>query len=145
MSPPALGPPWAVALQLGVTEYALVAVVAIGWLLGVAGLGYWVVTDAASRRRRSPWFDGLLAVGFPPYLLAYLFWRGERARPPTRRELLARDWAAVVVGSFVVGAVFSPPDPVAQVLRVVPLMLVGGVLVLYRHRPGTGGSEGPTA
>ncbi|MFC5366766.1 hypothetical protein [Salinirubrum litoreum] len=132
-------------LQLGITEYALFGFVLLGWLVGVAGLAYWVVTDAASRGRRSPWFDGVLAVGFPPYLLAYLFWRGERTTPPTRRELVARDWAGVVIAAFVIGAVFSPPDPLAQVLWATPMMFVGALLVGYRHRDRTGGGEDPTA
>jgi hypothetical protein len=132
-------------LQLGPTEYALFAVVALGWLLGVVSLGYWVVTDARNRGRPSPWFDGLLAVGFSPYILLYLYWRGERTSPPTRRELVARDWAVVVLCTFVAGALFSPPDPVTQVAWAAPLMLGGAVVVGYRHRTGTGGGDDTAA
>jgi sec-independent protein translocase protein TatC len=132
-------------LQLGTTEYALFGVVLLGCLSGTAGLAYWAVTDARNRGRPSPWFDGLLAVGFSPYILLYLYWRGERTSPPTRRELVARDWAGVVIGTFVIGAVFSPPDPLTQVLWATPMMLVGGLLVGYRHRGGTGSGNDVTA
>jgi hypothetical protein len=132
-------------LQFGLAAYGLFVVVALGGFLGAVSLGYWVVTDAASRDRRSPWFDGLLAVGFTPYLLAYLYWRGERTSPPTRRELVARDWAVVVFGTFVAGALFSPPDPVTQVVWAAPILLGGALLVGYRHRAGTGGGDDTTA
>lgn len=128
-------------LQLGLTEYALLAVVAVGWFLGVVSLGYWVLTDASNRGRRAPWFDALLAIVFAPYILLYLYWRGERTSPPTSRELVARDWAVVVFGTFVAGALFSPPDPVTQVVWAAPIMLGGALLVGYRHRAGTGGGD----
>jgi sec-independent protein translocase protein TatC len=132
-------------LQLGLAQYGLLAVVALGWFLGVVALGYWVVTDASDRGRRAPWFDAFLAVGFAPYILLYLYWRGERTSPPTRRETVARDWAAVVFCTFVAGALFSPPDPATQVVWATPMLLAGGVLVAYRHRARFGGGDAETA
>lgn len=128
-------------LQLGLAAYALVAFVALGCLLGVVALGYWVLSDAKSRGRRSPWFDALLTVAFVPYLLLYRYWRGERTSPPTSGELAARDWTAVVFSAVLTGAMFSPPDPAMQLLWAAPVMVGGGLLVGYRHRARTGGGD----
>jgi uncharacterized membrane-anchored protein len=132
-------------LQLGLAQYGLLAVVALGWFLGVVALGYWVLTDASDRGRRAPWFDAFLAVGFAPYLLLYLYWRGERTSPPTSRELLARDSAVVLLGAFLAGAILAPPDPLTGALWTVPLMVGGGLVVGYRHWSGASGGGGSTA
>jgi hypothetical protein len=132
-------------LQLDPVRYALLLLVALGWLLGVVALGYWVLPDASNRGRRAPWFDAFLAVGFAPYLLLYRYWRGERTSPPTRRELVARDSAVVLLGAFLAGAILAPPDPLTGALWTVPAMVVGGLLVGYRHWSGVGGSESSTA
>jgi hypothetical protein len=101
-------------------------------LSGALSLGYWVRTDAAARGRPSPWLDALLAVALPLWLAVYLWGRGDRASAPSARERLARDWVGVVLVTFVAGSLFSPPDPVSQVLWAAPMLLVGAVVVGYR-------------
>jgi hypothetical protein len=132
-------------LQLGPETSGPLIAIALGWLLGVAALGYWVVTDATERGRRAPWFDALLAVVFAPYILLYLYWRGERPSPPTRRELVARDSAVALLGAFILGTTLAPPDPVTGALWTVPAMVAGGLVVGYRHWSGVGGGGGSTA
>jgi Sec-independent protein secretion pathway component TatC len=71
-------------------------------------------------------------VALPLWLVVYLWQRGDRTTAPSTRERLARDWVGVVLVTFLVGSLFSPPDPVSQVVWAAPMLLVGAVVVGYR-------------
>lgn len=132
----------ATPLQLGLERpLATVAlvVVAAGAVSGALALGSWITRDARARGSDAPRWWAAFAVLSGIGLAAYLATVGRRARstPATVGERLARNWAAVVVVAFVVGATLPPPDPVSQVLWVAP-MLVGGapIAVWLARRPG---------
>lgn len=108
-------------LPSGGWSILVVAGLAAGVLgvLGVAGYVYWIYRDAARRGSDHPvaWAVGAFVLG-PLVLVLYLPRRPRPSTPPTPPSPLTKALASIGAGlwvSFVLGALFLPPDPFSQV------------------------------
>ncbi|ELZ47593.1 hypothetical protein C463_02476 [Halorubrum californiense DSM 19288] len=94
--------------------------VSVALLLFVwVAIGMWVNFDAYARGSDRPGFWGVLAPVSGVVLCYYLLWwrRGRPRRyPPSRWERATAAVAVAGLGGFVAGAVFSPPDPISQLI-----------------------------
>lgn len=90
-------------------------VAALVWATTVGSIGLWTYRDARARESGSPvlWAVGLVfaLVLFPLY---FYLRRPERNTPPARLDRGLATLASSGVSAFLVGAVFSPPDPITQ-------------------------------
>jgi len=90
-------------------------VAALVWATTVGSIGLWTYRDARARESGSPvlWEVGLVfaLVLFPLY---FYLRRPERNTPPARLDRGLATLASSGVSAFLVGAVFSPPDPITQ-------------------------------
>lgn len=114
-------------------------------MLGVAGYVYWVSRDAARRGCDHPvaWAVGAFVLG--PLVRVLYLPRRPRAEgpPPSPPSPITKALASIGVGlwvSFVLGALFLPPDPSSQVavlgslVVTAPLAYVLIFLVPENHR-----------
>jgi len=128
------GAPTKIQLFIGVW-----AVLIPGLILAV---GYWVYRDAALRGSTHPvgWAVASV-VGFQIVPVIYLFAReriGPRSESPSRFDRTLGAVAVGVVVVFVIGALFTPPDPFSQVAFATPAVLVvipaAYAYAIYRER-----------
>lgn len=126
---------------------ALTVAILVGNLVA---LGYWARAEAQARDGSVLWTFVTLATGCG---LVYYVWvryvRNDweaRTEPADRRERLGTAYSLALLLSFVVGALLTPPDPVAQVLALPPLF-VGSYVVAYLFvtRESVGRTGGTTA
>ena len=131
---------------LGVA-FALTGVVFAGNLVA---LGYWAREEATARDGSMVWTFVVLSTG---YGLVYYVWvryvRGDwesRTEPADRREQLVTAYSLALFLAFVVGALVTPPDPVAQV-HALPPLFAGSFVVAYLFvtRRSVGGGDGEAA
>ena len=104
------------------------AAVAAQYLLVLGSLGLWVARDADARGSRHVLLWGLSsAVTGGLVGLVYYVGRsdvGERTRPPTRGERLARTVVLAALPAWVLSATLAPLDPFTQALYGPGLLVV---------------------
>ncbi|MDS0261094.1 hypothetical protein NDI56_16975 [Haloarcula sp. S1CR25-12] len=129
---------------LGVA-FALTVLILLGNLVA---LGYWARAEATAQDGSTFRTFLMLASG---YGLVYYLWvryvRNDwaaRTRSADRRERLVTAYSASVLLAFVVGALVTPPDPVAQVLSF-PVLFAGSFVLssLLVMRDSLDGSSDP--
>ena len=119
---------------MGFAYYAVLPMV-FGFVTGFAPEGVAVMTDIAA------YFDFVLGLFIAfgvtfevPVLVVVLIAAG--IVTPAR----LREWRPyVIVGAFVIGAIFTPPDVISQLMMAIPLWILYelGVLVGSRFEPAT--------
>lgn len=111
-------------------------------VLPYVGIAYWVYRDATRRgsEHATAWGVGMVLLG-PASLLGLAYYLYARRHlegphpPPTRFDRLVRNVAVASLLTFLVGAAFSPPDPLTQAsIAAVALPVLAGVAVLYTYR-----------
>jgi len=127
---------------LGVS-FALTVVIFVGNLFA---LGYWAHAEATARDGSVLGTFMMLYSGIG--LLYYVWVRyvrndwESRTKTADRRERLVTAYSLALLLAFVVGALFTPPDPFAQVLALPPLFAVSFVVsYLFVTHGLTGGSD----
>ena len=135
--------------------FAPAAIPLVGWATLVA----WVYQDALARAVDHPGLSALGVAVFPPALVAYVRYRGERTAEQSDRERLTLAVLLAILAAMIVGTVFSPPDVFAQPRNTFGALLLTLPLfyVLVYRQPATdersardsesdedgGGNDGP--
>ncbi|WP_123537217.1 hypothetical protein [Halosimplex salinum] len=136
------GPFGAVASAPLQTTGALVAGATIPALTWVT-LVVWVYLDARARDSDHVLRSTATVAVFPPALVAYVYYRPERARPQSDEERLTLTVLLALLSAMMAGTVFSPPDVFAQPRNTFGALLVTLPLfyfLVYRE-DGANGSE----
>jgi hypothetical protein len=119
--------------ELGFLLFGVFAVFFLG--TGVL-LGYWTYLDARARDSDSAIMLGI-AVGVVGWLVfPYLYFRGERVHPKTRRERIVATVVVANVVAVLIGTMVGPPDPFSGPLYVLGALVVTlplAYLVVYRE------------
>ncbi|WP_436923720.1 hypothetical protein [Halosimplex amylolyticum] len=89
---------------------AAAAIPALTWVTLVA----WVYQDALARESDHPVGSAVSVAVFPPLLVGYVYYRGDRARPQSDRERLTLTVLLALLSAMMAGTVFAPPDVFAQ-------------------------------
>lgn len=114
--------------------YFLVFPVVFGFIVGTAPPGVAVMTDIGNYLDFVMTLFLAFGIAFEVPVAVVLLTRIGVVRVATLREVRAY----VVVGAFVLGAIFTPPDVVSQIMLAVPLWLLyeAGILVsAWLERP----------
>lgn len=102
----------------------------------------WVYQDARARDGDRPIRSTATVAVFPPALVAYVYYRDERTRPPSDRERLTLTALLALLSAMLVGTVFSPPDVFAQPRNTFGALLVTlPLFYLLVYREGEGDAE----
>ncbi len=126
--------------------YYIVFPLMFGFFIGIAPEGVAVMTDISS------YLDFVLKLFFAfglafevPIITIVLVW----ARITTPEKLVEKR-AYIIVGAFVLGMLFTPPDMISQTLLAIPMWILfelgvifSRLVVKHRKEPPDEGAEGP--
>lgn len=121
--------------------YFLVFPVVFGFIIGSAPEGVAVMTDIGNYLDFVIGLFLAFGIAFEVPIAVVLLARMNVVSVPQLRE--ARGY--VIVGAFVLGAIFTPPDVVSQIMLAVPLWLLyeAGILVAAWLERGRAAAAGP--